>query len=289
MNFRLMLKLATIPLRRSWVMLGLMTLSFAQVMLALWLSGGIQQEIHHTEKYAKEARFVSIQLKEEANLPGSLTVETIRDQLKDYDVGIEELKTEEVLARMETEEPDIVQTVHSIGNEGLQLMPKLMLVRGVVADAALEKIKMMTDVYRLDVTPVHHARLISFYKHLSFELRIAIFLVMFLIVVQLLVFQRLQQRDLVEVLRNLVAWGVGGIQARLPGFFSLMVLSLIAFAISLVEWFVFQRFVWKNNAFLGELSLDHNISMPYALCAMTLMAVLFMGMVLSFSGRNIEE
>ena len=121
MNLRLMLKLATIPLRRSWFLLGLMTLSFAQVMLALWFSGGIQQEIRHTETYAKDARFVSIQLKEEANQPGSITVESIRDQLKDYDVGIEELKTEDVLARMETEEPDIVQTVRSIGNEGLSL------------------------------------------------------------------------------------------------------------------------------------------------------------------------
>jgi hypothetical protein len=289
MRFRLLLKLATIPLRRSWMLLGLMSLSFAQVMLALWFSGGIQQEIHHTETYAKEARFVSIQLKQEATLPGSVTVEAIRDELKGADVGIEELTTEEVLAKMETEEPDIVQTVRSIGNEGLQLMPKLMLVRGILPDASLEKIKMMTDVYKVDATPVHHARLLSFYKHLSVELRIVILLILFLVAVQLLVFQRIQQRDLNEVLKNLVSWGVGGIQARIPGFFSLLVLSLISFVVSLAEWLIFQRFIWKNNAFLGELSLDRTLTMPYALIAVTFMAVIFMGMVLSFSGRSVEE
>ena len=165
----------------------------------------------------------------------------------------------------------------------------MMLVRGVVPDAVLEKIKMMTDVYQMDVTPVHHARLLSFYKHLSVELRMVIFLILFLIAVQLLVFQRLQQRDLNEVLRNLVAWGVNGIQARFPGFFSLLVLSFIAFVISIVEWVIFQKFVWKNNAFLGELSLDRSIALPYSLCAVTFLAVLFLGMVLSFSGREIED
>lgn len=289
MNLRLMLKLATIPLRRSWVLLGLMSLSFAQVMLALWFSGGVQQEIRHTEAYAKQARFVTVQLKEEANLPGSVTVEAIRDELRGQDVGIEELKTEDVLARMETEEPDVVQTVRSIGNQGLQLMPKLLLVRGIIADSSIEKIKMMTDVYKLDVSPVHHARLVSFYQHLSLELRIVIFLIMFLVVVQLLVFQRIQQRDLTEVLRNLVSWGVNGIQARLPGFFSILVLSSISFVVSIVEWFIFQKLVWNNNAFLGELSLDRTLALPYSLCALTFFAVLFMGMILSFSGRSIEE
>jgi len=288
-NLRLFFKLAAVPLRRSWVLFTLMGLSFAQVMLALWFCGGVQHEITHTEKYAEKARFVSIQLKQDAALPGSPTVESIHDTLKGHDASIEELSTEQVLAKMETEEPEIVQTVRSIGDEGLQLMPKLLLVRGLVPDSVVETIKAMPGVYRIDSTPTHHARLISFYRHLSAELRVVLFLVFFLVAVQLLVFQRIQQRDMNEVVRNLVTWGMGGFQARIPGFLSLIVLSVGSFAVSVVEWGLFQRFIWKNNAFLGELSLDRTLNLPFGLCAMTFLAVLFVAGVLAFSGRSTEE
>ena len=284
MNFRLLFKLATIPLRRSWVLLGLMLLSFAQVMLALWFCGGIQNEITNTQSYARDAHFMTVQLKEETT-----SVEPIRELFKDYDVSFEELKTEDVLKKMEIEEPEIVQTVRSTGNEGLQLMPRMLLVRGAFPEELVEKIKMMTDVFKVDVSPVHHARLLSFYKHLAFELRIAVFLILFLVLVQLLVFERIQQRDLADGLRNLMAWGAGGMWARFPGFLSLVVLSGASFAISLVEWIVFQKWVWNRNAFLGELSLDRVINLPYGLCFFTFLGIMAAGIVLNFSGRNAEE
>ena len=285
LNFRLISKLAILPLKRSWGLLGLMVLSFAQVLLGLWACGSIQNEIKNTSFYAKEARFVTIQMKDATS-----SLDPIRESFQDYKVSFEELKTEDVLQKMEAEEPEIAQTVRSIGNEGLQLMPRLVSVRGVFPEAIIEKIKMMTEVYRVDMTPVHHARLMSFFDHLQVEIRIIVFLILFLILVQLLAFQRLQRRDLSEVNRNLAAWGVDGIQAKLPAFFSLLFLSGLSFVISMVEWFGFQKWVWKYNAFLGELSLNRSLAFPINWFFMALIIISSIGILLSFSvmGRNSE-
>jgi hypothetical protein len=284
MNLRLFLKLATLPLRRSWVLLGLMVLSYAQVLLALWLCGGMQKEIYKVQEYASVAKFITVQMKEETS-----SFDPVRDAFKGDDVSFEELKTEDVLKKMETDEPDIVATVRSTGNEGLQLLPKLLIVRGVIDSDAIEKVKLMTDVYKLDVSPVHHARLLSFYKHLSFELRIALFVILFLVLVQLLVFHRIQHKDLMDGLHNLIAWGVSGFKARVPGFLSILVLTALAGTISLFEWFGFQQWIWKENAFLGELSLDHHIGFPVTLFGFTFLSVAAMSLILSFSGRSSEE
>lgn len=284
MNLRLFLKLATLPFRRSWFLLSLMILSFAQVMLALWFCGGIQKEIIFTQDYARDAHFMTIQLKSDTS-----PTEPILDAFSAYTVSFEELKTEDVLKKMETEEPEIVQTVRATGNEGMQLMPRVLLVRGVFPESVTEKIRLMPEVYRVDISPVHHARLLSFYRHLSSELRIAIFLIMFMVLVQLLVFERIQKRDLSDGFRNLVMWGGGSLQSRLPAFLSLVVLSLLSFGISIGEWIGFQRTIWKDNAFLGELSLSHEISLPYPICAMTLIAILALGFILNFSGRTSDE
>ena len=284
MNLRILFKLALIPLLRSKVLLTLMMLSFAQILLALWLCGGIQHEIHHSEQYASEAHFMSVQIKDE--LPST---EPIRQLFEGYDVGFEELKTEDVLKRMEQEEPEIVATVRSTGNEGLQLMPRVLIVRGVFPDSITEKIKMMTEVYKVEVSPIHHHRLFTFYQHLSTELRVAILLLLFLSMVQLLVFERIQHKDAIDGLKNLVAWGVSSLEARVPGFLSLLLVTVASFFVSIAEWTVFQRTIWKDSPFLGELSLDHQIGLPFVLCVATFVGVIGMGLLLSFSGRSGEE
>lgn len=278
LNFRLISKLAVLPLKRSWGLLGLMVMSFAQVLLGLWFCGAIQNEIKHTSVYAHDARFVTIQMKD-----ATASIEPIRELFQDYQVGFEELKTDEVLKKMEAEEPEIAQTVRSIGNEGLQLMPRLLTVRGMFPESIVEKIKMMTEVYRVDMSPVHHARLIQFFDHLHVELRIAMFLIAFLILVQMLAFQRLQRRDLSEVNRNLSAWGVDGIQSKLPAFFSLLFLGGFSFLVSGIEWIAFQKWIWKYNAFLGELSLNRSLSFPINWFFMGLAVVSALGIILSFS------
>lgn len=277
-NFRLIGKLAVLPLKRSWGLLGLMVLSFAQVLLSLWFCGAVQNEIGLTTDYADKAHFVTVQMKD-----GNTSVEPIRELFADYQVGFEELKTEDVLKKMEAEEPEIAQTVRSIGNEGLQLMPRLISIRGVFPEALVDKIKLMTEVYRVDSSPVHHSRLKTFFQHLKIEIRIAVLLILFLILVQLLAFQRLQRRDLSEVNRNLSAWGVDGFQAKLPAFFSLLFLSGISFLISGLEWVGFQKFIWKNNAFLGELSLDRSLGFPLNWFLICLVVVSAIGVFLSFS------
>jgi hypothetical protein len=283
MSLRLLLKLALLPLMRSKLLLGLMIVSFAQLMLALWFCGAVQKEIAHTRQYANTAKFISVQMKDEGT-----SLDTIKDTLSGNDVTFEELKTDDILKKMEDEEPDVVQTVRAIGSEGLQLVPKVLLARGNISDEAIEKVKLMTEVYRVDATPVHHARLLHFYDHLSFEMKIAIFLILFLIIVQLLVFQRIQGRDSKEVMQNLLAWGVGAMQARIPGFVSLVTLSLFAVALSVFEWFSFRNSIWKNNAFLGELSIEHTLSFPNGMVTLTFIAIVAASVMLSFAGRGEE-
>jgi hypothetical protein len=284
MNLRLLLKLAILPVKRSIFLQGLMVLSFAQILLALWFCGSVQKEIAHTARYAHEARYLSVQLKEETT-----SIEPIRDLFKDSDVSFEELTTETVLKKMETEEPEIVATVRSIGNEGLQLMPRLLIIRGVFPDDVLEKLKLMTEIYKVDVSPIHHARLLSFYEHLAVEIRFAVAVILFLILVQLMVFHRIQIRDLNEIYRNLSMWGAGAFKARFPGFGSLVVLTGGAYFVSLIEWACFKRGIWKNNAFLGELSFDQDLPLPFLLCVSVFVGIIFLSLVLSFSGRLSEE
>ena len=283
-HLRLLFKLALLPLMRSWFVLGLLIVSFSQLMLALWFCGSIQKEIKISRDYASKAKFVTIQMKD-AHAP----VDAVRDAFQSENVTIEELKTEEVLKKMEEEEPELVQTVRSLGTEGVQLVPKLLTVRGVVSDEALEKVKLMTEVYRVDQSPVHHARLQGFYSHLNFEMRISVLMILFLVLVQLLVFQRIQSRDSAEVMKNLLVWGVGGAQARVPGFLSIISLSGFSLVLSVIEWFSFRKLVWKNNAFLGELSIDHSLSFPVEFVILTLLAIVLISLVLSFSGRTVEE
>jgi hypothetical protein len=284
MSPRLLIKLALLPLTRSWWVLGLMIVSFAQIMLALWFCGSVQKELNHTKKYANTAKFVTIQMKDE-----NTSLDPIKDLLSGEDVSFEELKTEDTLKKMEDDEPEIVQSVRAIGTEGLQLAPKVLVVRGNVSDEALDKIRLMTEVYRVDATPVHHARLLRFYDHLSFELRISMLLILFLVVVQLLVFQRIQGKDSKEVMQNLLAWGLASLPAKIPGFASLLAVSLIAITLSIGEWFFFRNLIWKNNAFLGELSLEHSLSFPIAMVALTLLAIVFAAVILSFAGRPAED
>lgn len=284
MNLRLLFKLALLPLIRSWFLLGLMMISFAQLMLALWFCGSIQKELSHTQEYANTAKFMTVQMKEDG-----VGLDPVKELLQGPDVNVEELKTEDVLKKMEEEEPEVVQTVRAIGNEGLQLVPRMLTVRGNIPDETIEKIKLMTEVYRVDASPVHHSRLIRFYRHLSFEMNISILLITFLVLVQLLVFQRIQSRDSAQVMRDLLAWGVGAMQARVPGFLSILSLSGFSIILSIAEWFGFRKWIWKNNAFLGELSLEHTLSFPIILVAITFLVMIAVGLLLSFSGRTAEE
>jgi hypothetical protein len=277
-NLRLISKLAVLPLKRSWGLLALMVMAFAQVLLSLWFCGALQNELKNTSQYASQAHFVTIQMKD-----STTSLDPIRELFKDFQVSFEELKTEDVLQKMEAEEPEIAQTVRSIGNEGLQLMPRLVSVRGVFPETVIDKIKLMTEVYRVDSSPVHHSRLKNFFDHLQVELRIVVLMIAFMILVQMFAFQRLQRRDLSEVNRNLAAWGVDGIQAKLPAFFSLLFLSGISFLISAIEWAGLQKYVWKYNAFLGELSLNRFLGFPLNWFFIGLVIVSAMGIILNFS------
>jgi hypothetical protein len=266
------------------MVLALMVISIAQLMLGLWFCGTIQSEISHTRNYASKARLVTVQLKDEKS-----SLDPIRELLSGRDATVEEWSTEEVLSKMEQEEPDLIQTVRSVGSEGLQLFPKLAVLQGVVPDEVLDQIKMMTEVARVDSSPVHHARLLGFYGHLETEIRIAVLLLIALLLVQLVVFQRIQARDTLEVMRNLVSWGVAPYTARLPALISMIFLSGSAALISVGEWICFRTWVWKYNAFLGELSLDHSLPFPWSLVALTLLALMGMATVLVYSGRIAEE
>lgn len=282
MNPRLLLKLALLPLKRSWFLLGLMIVSFAQLMLLLWFAASIFQEIKRTDHYAQTAKFISLQVKDEG-----LSLDKVREQVPG--ASVEELMTEEVLKRMETEEPEVVQTVRAMGPDGLKLVPKVILVRGEVSDAEIEQLKLMTEISRVEVSPIHHARLKSFYQHLTFELRIGFILFLFLVLVQLLVFQRVQQRDLSEVVRNFLAWGSSYGVAKLPGAMSLFLMSLIAILLSSLEWAFFNQKIWKGNAFLGELSLDRSLSFPYTSVLSMMGVILVLSVIVSFAGRGSEE
>jgi hypothetical protein len=283
-RFQLLLKLALIPFRRGWGVLGLMVISLAQMFLALWFCALLQNEISHTRQFAEQAKLITIQLKDQVD-----ALPRIKEVLEGQDATIEEWNSDEVLAKMEQDEPELVQTVRSIGPEGGLLFPKLVVIRGVVSPERLEKLKMMTEIARLDQSPVHHARLKGFYQHLGLEIKIAATLLLLLVLVQLVVFQRIQNRDAAEVVANLTAWGVPAVRARLPSFLSMITLSGFAAVLSVLEWIVFRTFIWKDNAFLGELSLDHGLSFPWGSVALTFLVVALMSLVLVYSGRAIEE
>ncbi len=283
-HLRLMFKLALLPLTRSWFVLGLLILSFSQLMLALWFCGSVQKELTLSREYASKAKFATIQMKDV-----HASIDPIKDALEGPNTTVEEMKTDDVLKKMEEEEPELIQTVRTLSAEGLQLVPRILTVRGILSEEGLEKVKLMTDVYRVDVSPVHHARLQGFYKHLGFEMRISVLMILFLVLVQLLVFQRIQSRDSAEVMRNLLAWGMGGVPARVPGFLSMIALSAFALVLSVIEWFAFRGAVWKNNAFLGELSIDHTMKFPVGFVFLTLLVIAILSLVLSFSGRTSEE
>jgi hypothetical protein len=78
-------------------------------------------------------------------------------------------------------------------------------------------------------------------------------------------------------------------KARLPGFVSLITLSLFAVILSVVEWFSFRNLIWKNNAFLGELSLEHTLAFPSAMVSLTFLAIAAAAIILSFAGRAQDE
>jgi len=281
---RLYIKLALIPFRRAWVVLGLMAVSLAQLFLALWFCGLLQNEISHTRKFADEAKLITLQLKENVEADSK-----IREILDGQDATIEEWKAEDVLSKMEQDEPELVQTVRSIGPEGVQLFPKMVVIRGVVSPERIEKLKLLTEVSRLDQSPVHHARLKNFYRHLELEIRIASALLALLILVQMVVFQRIQSRDANEVVSHLTAWGVSTVRARIPALVLMVTLSGIAALLAVVEWGIFKTRIWKSNAFLGELSIDHALAFPWSSVGLTFFMVILMSLVLVYSGRAIEE
>ncbi|MBU6154908.1 MAG: hypothetical protein KGP28_11445 [Bdellovibrionales bacterium] len=284
MRLRLLLRLALIPFRRAWGVLGLMVVSLAQMFLALWFCALLQNEISHTRQFAEQAKLVTIQLKEQVD-----AMPAIGEVLEGQDVTIEEWSSEEVLSKMEQDEPELVQTVRSLGSEGGVLFPKMIIIRGVVAPERIEKLKLMTQIARLDQSPVHHSRLTGFYRHLGLEIKIAGALLLLLVLVQLVVFQRIQDRDASEVVSNLAAWGVPAILSRLPSFLSMVTLSAIAGFLAILEWVLFRAFIWKDNAFLGELSLDHGLAFPWGSVALTFFVVAVMSLILVFSGRSVEE
>ncbi len=283
-RIRILLKLSFLPIRRSWLLIGFLAVSLAQILLGLWLCGGISSELARTEIYSERSRFVTIQLRDE-----SVLVDPVKEALEGEDVSIEELKSGQVLERLEAEEPEIVQTIQSVGGEGLGLVPRMVLARGPIPDAALEKLKMMTEVSKVESSPVHHARLKRFYHHLGFEMRIALALILFLTAVQILVCHRILGRDSQEISRNLSSWGSSSLDALSPGFGSLLMITQGAFVLSLVEWWAFRTWIWKENSFLGELSVDGSLDFPVVLCLITAGVMFLLTGALAYSRRPEEE
>jgi hypothetical protein len=283
-SLRLTWKLALLPFRRSRVLLGLMVISLAQLMLGLWFCGSLSGEMAQTRLYASRAKMVTVQFKDD-----SADLEKVKEELSGQEATVEEWKTEDVLSKMEQDEPEFVQIVRSVGAEGLQLMPKVAVIRGLVSDETLEKIKMMAGVARVDESPIHHSRLVGFYQHLNMEIWIAVAVILLLIFVQMVAFQRIQGRDASEVISNLMAWGVSASQARIPAFLTMISLSVLAAALSVGEWLIFRKWVWKNNALLGELSMDHSLAFPLVWVVASFVAVMVLSGVLVFSGRTAEE
>ena len=282
MNLRLLFKLSGLPWIRSFALQSLIAFAIAQLLLGAWLGGAIDQEIRRTKKFANDAKWVTVQLKEEK-------ADAIRDMVKGSSVSVEELSTDDVLSRMEAEEPDVVQTVRTMGKEGLQLIPKVVLIRGVVADEILEKIRVLPGVARIDVSPVHHHRLQAFYHHLQLEMRIALGMILFLIMVMLLGLQRIQLRDLHEVKVNLLTWGASHSQSRLPLFVSLLGMCAIGSVLSVAEWIAFKKWFWRNNPFLGELSIDRSLHFPIWTFLGLVVALGVFTAVLSFAGKQVDE
>lgn len=283
-SLRLTLKLALLPFRRSRILLGLMVVSLAQLMLGLWFCGSLSSEMARTRAYASRAKLLTVQFKDE-----SPDFEKVKEELSGQGATIEEWKTEDVLSKMEKDEPEFVQIVRSVGAEGLQLLPRVAVVRGLVADETIEKIKTMTGVARVDESPVHHSRLLGFYQHLGMEIRIAVAVILLLIFVQMIAFQRIQGRDASEVIANLMAWGISASRARIPAFLTMLSLSVFAAALSVGEWWIFRKWVWKDNALLGELSMDHSLAFPVVWVAGSFAAVILLSATLVFSGRAAEE
>lgn len=282
MKLRLMLKISFLPWIRSSTLQSLIAVSIAQLLLGAWLGGAIVQEIRRTKKFANDAKWITVQTKEDRS-------KEIKEIIKDFSVSFEELSTDDVLNRMEPEEPEVVQTVKSMGAEGLQLIPKVVLLKGLLPDTEIEKIKILPGIARIDVSPVHHHRLQSFYQHLQLEMRIAVGMILFLMMVLLLSLQRIQVRDLKEVKENLLTWGASHLQSRLPLFFSLIGMTLIGGILSVAEWFSFKKWIWKSNPFLGELSIDRSLHFPVLAFFSVSIALFLFICILSFSGKQAEE
>jgi hypothetical protein len=62
-----------------------------------------------------------------------------------------------------------------------------------------------------------------------------------------------------------------------------------AFILSLIEWWVFRTWVWKDNSFLGELSVDGKLDFPLVLCLLTAAVIFLLSGALAFSRRPEEE
>ncbi len=281
-------KLGVLPFKRSWMLQSLMIFAFSQVMIGVWFASSVQKEIDASLKYANAAKYITVQMKDAgASVEGirSLLSQNQADQAQNK-VSLEVLDGEKVLDEMEAEEPQLIQTIRSIGNEGLSLMPKLVVIRGVVSDETVEQMKLMTDVYKVEASPVHHARLKSFYGHISKEIQIVFFLGLMLLFIQLLVFHRVQKRDLQEVSRNLLTWGYSDGAAKLPIFFALMIVTIASILISSLEWWIFETQIWRTSPFLGELSIDRRLSFPFMTFTSVVILALGMSVVLALSSKE---
>jgi hypothetical protein len=283
---RLLLKLSLLPWLRSPLLQLLMLLAVAQLFLGVWFCASIDHEVARTVSFASRARWITVQMKSE-NSPID-DIRKLADEIPNPPL-VEELKIETVLKQMETEEPEMVQTVLSMGKEGLELIPKVVLLRGEVPDSVLDAIRKLADVNQVDVSPVHHARLLNFYKHLQLEMRIALGMILFLMAVMILGIQRIQWRDLREVKDNLRTFGAGNWVSRFPMLMSLLMLVGLSGVTSLLEWFYLRPAVFERNTFLGELSIDRAMHFPWTAALASSVAVLWVILILSLMGRDASE
>jgi hypothetical protein len=293
-KMRLLLKLALLPWVRSPFLQLLLCVALGQLFLGVWLGGSIDREVSRTEQFASRARWVTVQEKPAPDAPASPSsgiLAVVQELVKNLPSppDVEEVQTDTVLKQMESEEAEVVEILKSMGKEGFSLIPRVVLIRGEVPDQVLEKLRKHPEVARVDVSPVHHARLLGFYKHIQLEMRFALGMILFLMAVMVLAVQRIQWRDLREVKENLRTFGAGSWTARMPLWVSLIGMVIFAAGISLIEWAYIHPGLFQKNTFLGELSIDRSMTFPWSHAFSTAGVMLLVVTTLSFAGRDLEE
>ena len=122
----LFLKLGTLPSRRSFSTQILLVLALAQLIFIFTYLSSAWLEVGKTLEFAESARWVGIQLQEDAQAE-----DKVQKELEGEPVTIETLQSKRVLETLENEEPEVAKSLKDMEAEGFPLVSKVMVVRGV--------------------------------------------------------------------------------------------------------------------------------------------------------------